>query len=415
MIKLFYDTDILIVGGGSAGVAAAVAAAKEGLQVSLIETNAFLGGKGTAAEVGTICGLYHFSSDPEAKYIVRGFAREFANKLKHSSQTEPLHNKQGLHYLPYDVEGFKNICNELIKAFNVKVFLNASVCDVVMVDNLIKGVSIKSENKILNFSVKCIVDCSGESIISRLANLPFLESITYQAAAQVFSLKDVDEDHEGRLGMILMKALGSAVNNKSVPPYFDRVYIVPGSLKQHCVTLKLGLPVIVTYLPGNSEEIKRCAIEFVDQLTAFLVANLTAFRNASIQHIAPEPGLRTGIRTLGHYVLTETDVLTAKKYDDAVANGSWPIEIWGQDKKVKMEYFEKEDFYQVPSRCLQSKSISNLFMGGSNISATTEAIASARVIGTCLQTGYAAGIMAAGKVFNHPMDNTIKRIQNQQL
>ena len=72
------NTDTVVLGGGSAGVAAAVAAARKGLQVILIERNAYLGGKATAAEVGTVCGLYKFNKKEIPEYIVNGFAKEFA-------------------------------------------------------------------------------------------------------------------------------------------------------------------------------------------------------------------------------------------------------------------------------------------------------------------------------------------------
>ena len=118
---------------------------------------------------------------------------------------------------------------------------------------------------------------------------------------------------------------------------------------------------------------------------------------------------------MGKYVLTEDDVLGCKKFDDAIANSAWPIEEWGQNKRVKMRYFSYDDFYQVPASCLQSASIKNLFMAGRNISATDGAIASARVMGICLQTGYAAGRLAAGHVLNISRKEMIKNIQEAQL
>ena len=108
------DTDVVVLGGGSAGVSAAVAAARKGLKVILIERNSFLGGKATAAELGTVCGLYQFSKKEKPEYIVKGFAREFAEALQNRSNTKPLHNADGLHYLPYDIDAFKNICIELL-------------------------------------------------------------------------------------------------------------------------------------------------------------------------------------------------------------------------------------------------------------------------------------------------------------
>ena len=408
-------TDILIVGGGAAGIAAAVAAARQGSTVTLVERNAYLGGKATAAEVGTVCGLYKFSKSAITEYIVKGFAKEFSDDLQKKSGTVPLYNNEGLHYLPYDIDVFKNNCLQYLLDNNVEVVLNSVLENVIVNNNIIESVSIKIADKIFQYAVKAVVDCSGDAAISRAADLAILSSDHYQAAAQVFSLKNIAEENEARLGMILIKALRSAIDEKRLPDFFDRVYIVQGSLKNNQVKLKLGIPVTVTYKTGNLEEISKFANDFVYDLTDFLIKNIPAFKHAVIDHIAPETGIRVGVRSLGKYILTEEDVLSCRKFEDAVANGSWPIEEWEQHKRVKMRYFNQDDFYQIPAGCLRSKSIDNLYMGGRNISATDAAIASARVMGTCLQTGYAAGYMAAVNAPGIAKEDVIKGIQNQQL
>ncbi|HNU88717.1 MAG TPA: FAD-dependent oxidoreductase, partial [Ferruginibacter sp.] len=134
-----------------------------------------------------------------------------------------------------------------------------------------------------------------------------------------------------------------------------------------------------------------------------------------IQHIAAEVGIRTGIRSVGKYILTEEDVLQCRKFENAVANASWPIEEWVQHRRVSMRYFAEHDFYQVPATCLQSATINNLFFAGRNISATEKAIASARVMGICLQTGYAAGCLAAATAAGLSQNDAIKQVQNGQL
>jgi hypothetical protein len=111
----------------------------------------------------------------------------------------------------------------------------------------------------------------------------------------------------------------------------------------------------------------------------------------------------------------EEDVLSCKKFDDAIANAAWPIEVWEQNRRVNMRYFDLDDYYQVPAACLQSNNLDNLFFGGRNISATDGAIASARVMGICLQTGYAAGCMAAASASNISLPDAVKQIQNEQL
>ena len=409
------NTDVVVIGGGAAGVAAAVAAARKGSKVILIERNAYLGGKATAAEVGTVCGLYKFSKTEKPEYIVKGFSKEFAEALQTTSGTKPLHNAKGLHYLPYDIEAFKNICLGLLNKSKVTIYFNALLDNIKIEDAFIGSAFITVGDKPVEIHLKAIVDCSGDSIISHAANLPILKSGHYQAAAQVFTLQGVDEENESRLGMILMKALRSAIDEKKLDSFYDRVYIVPGSLKNNCVSLKIGIPIPVTNTRENLQQLETVAHSFVEVLADFLIHYVPAFKNASILRIAPEVGIRVGFRTTGNYILTEEDVLSCKKFDDAIANASWPIEEWEQHKRVKMRYFNLDDFYQVPAGCLQSESIKNLFMAGRNISATNTAIASARVMGICMQTGYAAGIFAAACVKGQPEIETINAIQNEQL
>ena len=409
------DTDVVVLGGGPAGIAAAVAAASEGMKVALIERNSFLGGKATAAEVGTVCGLYKFSKSETSEYIVKGFTRDFAEQLRIKSGTQPLHNNYGLHYLPYDIGVFKQICTDLLEQYHVRIYFNAIPYNIEMSNDSIQSLFINESGKDIRLNCRSIIDCSGESIISQLTDSPLIKSENYQAAAQVFTLKNIGDTNETQLGMILMKELRSAIDKDTLSAYFDRVYIVQGSLKNNSVSLKLGLPLPVTHTPENLESLKKMAHSFIEELTRYLIQHVPLFKDAEIEHIAPEVGVRVGFRTRGKYLLTESDVLNCKKFDDAIANAAWPIEEWEQNKRVKMRYFNFDDFYQVPSGCLRSVSIKNLFMAGRNISATDSAIASARVMGICLQTGYAAGKLASAHALNISNDEMIKKIRSAQL
>lgn len=408
-------TDIVVLGGGSAGIAAAVAASRQGLKVILIERNAFLGGKATASEVGTVCGLYHFSKTENAEYVVKGFAKEFAELLQERSGTSPLYNAEGLHYLPYNIEAFKEICLDLLSHENITVHFNAVLKNVETENEKIRAVSAIADGKPVTIFFRSLIDCSGDSVISNAAALPLIKTTNYQAAAQLFTMEGVAEENESRLGLIMMKALRAAIDDDILPDFYDRVYVVQGSLRNNCVSLKVGIPLPVTYASGNLQELKTVANSFVDNLSKFLIKNVTAFREARIQHIAPEVGVRTGQRSVGKYLLTEDDVLGCRKFEDAVANASWPIEEWIQHRRVRMRYFAEHDFYQVPAACLQSASLSNLFFAGRNISATESAIASARVMGICLQTGYAAGSLAAASALGLSQNEAVKQVQNGQL
>ena len=199
------NTDILIIGGGSAGVAAAVSAAESGNKVTLIERLDYLGGKATAAEVGTICGLYKFSKSEKTEYITKGFAKDFADELSELSKTQPLHNNLGLHYLPYEIEDYKKLCLQLLQKNKVDILLNSTVINVDASGQLVKSVTVKKEEDEDEFKINCktIVDCSGNSCISQLAGLPLITSDPYQAAAQVFTIQGLAEISEATLNCLL--------------------------------------------------------------------------------------------------------------------------------------------------------------------------------------------------------------------
>ena len=413
-MKTLY-TDIVVVGGGSAGVAAAIAAGKSGCKVILVEQLGYLGGKATAAEVGTICGLYKFSQNATSEFIVKGFAKSFAEALQKKSSAQSIHNTIGLHYLPYHIQDYKDLCLKLINESHVELLLDAEVKEVQKNDKLFSAIQIKTGSDTITLHFKALVDCSGNSIISELGKLPLITSENYQAAAQIFTLQGIGDIGEATLGLALLRDVQKGISNAQLNPYFDRVSVVQGSLENHQASFKLGLPIPVTYQKNNLEELKAKALEMVHTLSTFLISNSLTFKNAKLHHIAPELGIRTGFRPEGKYILTEEDVLSCKKFETAIANGAWPIEEWSQDKRVKMQYFEYEHFYQIPAESLISKHCENLFFAGRNISATDGAIASARVMGICFQTGFAAGKLAAASATKTDTEATIKAIQQEQI
>ena len=407
----FNHKDIVIIGGGSAGVSAAISAAQTGLNVVLIERNSYLGGKATAAEVGTICGLYTFSKNEISEYIAEGFLKYFAVELKILSNSQPLHNSMGMHYLPYDVEVYKKLCANLLKKHKVDLLLNTSIKNVTVKNSIIESITIVNDSMIKVIKCSSIVDCSGDSVISQLANLPLIKSDNYQAAAQVFTMKNIDFVTEEVLGMILIKEIKKGIDSGKLASYYDRLYVVQGSIKNNNVSFKIGIPIEVNYQESNIKEIQTMAQVMIHTLVDFFLNHIPIFKNASLHHIAQEVGFRVGIRSVGKYLLTEEDIMTCKKTSTAIANGAWPIEEWGQNKRVHMRYFNHDDFYQIPADCLISNNIPNLFFAGRIISATDAAIASARVMGICIQTGYAAGKLAVGYHFKNNLSETIRGIQ----
>jgi hypothetical protein len=123
---------------------------------------------------------------------------------------------------------------------------------------------------------------------------------------------------------------------------------------------------------------------------------MPAFARAFVSHTAAQVGVRESRRVVGRYQLTREDVLAGRRFEDGVARASWPIELWEEDRLgATYEYLDDGLTYDIPLRCLQARDVPRLFVAGRCMSATHEALGSARVIGTCLATGAAAGMAAA--------------------
>ncbi|MBL0049786.1 MAG: FAD-dependent oxidoreductase [Bacteroidetes bacterium] len=407
--------DVLVVGGGAAGVAAAVGAANEGAKVILAEHNSFLGGKGSAAIVGTVCGLYLRKKSEHTQFVCDGFAKEFATALQIASTSIPQSNSEGLHYLPYQPFMFKTVCDDFLQKSAVEVYLHTTISSCVKTSNSIQSISAIAFDHQVVFKPKTIVDCSGEAIVSQLSSLSIVDDETFQAAAQVLTLHHVAADKEANLSLLLLREITKAVDSGQLPKELSRTSIVPGSLHQNKLMLKIALPFLITHQLNAVSQVETEARKLVVLFFNFLKSNISAFNAAQLGEVAVEAGIRTGRRPIGKYQLTEDDVLTCRKFATGIANGAWPIEFWEPGKKVKMSYFKEADYYQIPADSLISGEVNNLFFAGRNISADKQAIASARVIGTCLQSGYAAGVLAGGQVKGSKQMDLISQIRNKQI
>lgn len=387
--------DVLVVGGGSAGLAASMAASRKGASVVLLEKNSFIGGKATAAYVGTVCGLYYCSDSAVSNYVSDGFAFEFAEKLKFQSGSKPIFNKQGLHFLPYQPFDFKVLCDEFIRSGKIQTFFHSVVSEAKKDNGKIIFVKAVSYDRIIKIQPKVVIDCSGEALLSVYLGAKVIESEEYQTPAQVFSLEGVVAESEVNLGLIILKEIQKAISEGVLSEEFSSLSIVPGSFKDNSVYLKIGIPLKIKNEINKITPVEFTARKMVMIIAQFLKNKTEAFKNSKIGDVATEAGVRTGRRHKGKYILTKEDVMACKKTIHSAGRGSWPIEFWEFGKRVKLDFFEFDNYYDIPKDCLVSSDISNLLFAGRNISATEEAIASARVIGTCLQTGYAAGEMAA--------------------
>ncbi|UXP33042.1 FAD-dependent oxidoreductase [Reichenbachiella agarivorans] len=381
-------TDIAIVGGGVAGFAAAMSAAEFGVSVILLEKENELGGNAVLSNVGTICGAYYHA---DAVETISPVDHPFLKKVLQDIVAQPIIHHDGLVVVPYRVNALRQYMEEQLKLSAVQVHYGANVIESQLQNHRISSIVMEAGGETIRLLAKSYVDCSGRGVLSGLAGLEMIRSATYQRASQVFKVKGVTSSSEYALNFAIRKTLFQTMGDKTNT--LVNTTVIPGSLVGDCVDLKFTLPCHVTD-QTTQDSLNELGRKLVGQVFSIIQSRLESFAKASIDCIYPQAGIRVLQRSKGHYILTENDVLTGRKLEGSPVIATWPIEEWDQSGRAQLSNIADHGFYHIPLDCLQSCFAENLYFAGKNISATDRAIGSARVIGTCLQTGYEAGKLA---------------------
>src|SRR5664279_2191174 len=186
--------DVLVVGGGAAGAAAAVAAGRAGAKVVLLERYGFLGGLATAAQVGTICGLYlRDTAHSEATPVAGGFVKEYAERLEHVAGATRIRLDNGLWVLPYPPPVFASVADALVsETENISVMLHTTVAEAQAEGARLVEVRALAWNEPVALLPRTVVDCSGEATAAALAGAGVENGAGDQAPALVFDMENVD-------------------------------------------------------------------------------------------------------------------------------------------------------------------------------------------------------------------------------
>jgi hypothetical protein len=407
--------DVLVVGGGAAGIAAATAAGRAGAQTVLLERYGFLGGLASAAWVGTICGLYlRDTVGAEPAPVSGGFPQEFASRLQATSGAKPLRADAGLWVLPYHPPDFARVADAIVsESKNISVFLHTTVADASAQNRRLDKVRVQAWNESLAISAAAVLDCTGEATAAALAGAVAEDGGTDQAPALVFVLENIDPSLAGRGLLEVRRELRRAIENGRLPAICERLSLVPGGAPGGRLALKLSLFPAETGKPlwRQITEWERESRAALEPLRQFLSENVPACRNARLHSVAPQLGVRSGRRIRGRARLADIDVLETKKSPIGIARGSWPMERWTRSPRPEMKYFAERDYYDIPLDCLRTTEFDNVFVAGRCLSAETGAMTSARVIGTALATGWAAGTAVAYQVARKSMDDAVAAIR----
>ncbi len=390
--------DVLVVGGGTAGVAAAVAAARAGAQTRLIERYGFLGGMATAGMVGTICGLYATGSAEPPRLLNEGIAGEVEARLRATGSAPTRRGRTVL--LPYVPLTLAAILDDLLACEpGLRASLHATCAGCGATPDRIDSVRCVSWRGTEEVVPRVVVDASGDAIVAWHARLQTEtpDAARRQLASLVFVFQGVVDGTIGRARSIaVLRALVEAEQRAELPAGC-RLMSFRASGRPGEVVAKLALDELGD--PGTADDLthaERIGRQRVRAIEEFLVRRVPGFERAFVSHTAPQVGVRESRRFVGREHLRREDVIGARKRSDGVARAAWPIELWeaGGDG-ARYEYLPDDDWYDVPRGCLEHVTCTNLIGVGRCMSATHEAIGSARVIGTCLAAGESAGRLAA--------------------
>jgi hypothetical protein len=382
------DYDVAVVGGGSAGVAAAVAASRCGARTLLIERAACLGGASTLRNVVTYCGLYTLGETP--RQAVLGVAEEVMQGLRRLGAVTGPQRHRGV-FVVFEPEAVKRVLDTLCVEAGVEVLLHAFVCGATPTENRIVDVSWQDHAGRHTVRARAFVDASGEGDLAFFAG----------AATRY-----------GNDGLVNLGTLGTRFGGipKEVTVTADQFAeaVARGRgpfTKQRSVMTRLPISGDLVCYVASADYDARDARSFSDaersgraQAWAYLdaIRSLPGCDKAYLVSTGPEFGTRESRHVEAVCQLTWQDVVQGRPIDDAIALGAWGVE-WHDRKSFESTFVYPPDkgVYEIPLRCLMSRDTPNLFAAGRLADADQKAGASLRVMGTAFATGQAAGVAAA--------------------
>lgn len=390
-----YQYDVVVVGGGTAGVAAAVGAAKVGARTLLVERNAYLGGEATNSGVNCFCGFY--TCGPGPVRVVRGVGELVLDELRELGPTvDEVTSASGNRDIIFQPEYLKCALDNLLEKEYVDYFLHTVVIGAETASGKIQSIQCADDEGIFTVSAKAFVDASGDANLCRLSGAKLIwgnDGGHPQAATLTFRLSGVPADVDlspAAVERAVVKAKAAGIRNLTREKGF--ILRMEKSGIAHVL-----LPSIIP--EGlSAAEMTRMERETRKQVLGYIEAMRTympGMEHCELAVIGPSIGFRETRKLVGKETITADDVISGRKRADSVARGGWKPEIH-RDVNKMATYMEVKtgSYFDIPLGALQSENVENLFGAGRMISADEAAFAAVRVMGTCFATGHAAGVGA---------------------
>jgi hypothetical protein len=391
--------DVVVCGGGPAGFIAAIAAAREGARVALIEQYGFLGGMATA---GYVTPLSVFTYNNER--VIGGIPWEFIERLEQMGGgyiEKPLGN------VAFDPELYKLCTQRMTLEAGVQLYLHAYLCGCVVHEGHIEQIIINDKNGTEALRAKIFIDATGDGDLAHFADVPMQprNGAPLQPASTYFILAGVDTScetirtamHHNRQGvnchcLPIREKLLKLANKLDIPDFGGPWFCT--TLHEGCVTVNMTRTAADACDNRDFTRAECKLREDVFRMAQILRDNFEPFRNCYVASVATQAGVRETRRIVGVHTITSDEYLNAYHYTDSISRGAHPIDIHAAKGATQEARFLEKAAY-VPYRALIAPNYPNLLVAGRCLSADRQAFASLRVQASCMGTGQAAGVAAA--------------------
>ncbi|MDR2094849.1 MAG: FAD-dependent oxidoreductase [Treponema sp.] len=428
---LYKDIDILVVGGGPAGIGTAVAAGRGGSKVMLLEKRGFLGGNITAAYVET-CNHFMHNLSFKTSGIWADMENAYRAQFGFSGDIRPhAPNRFSSEYLKIFLDKFTSDAG-------VEVCLHSFVNEVVMDGGTIAYVIIQSKQGPAAVRAKQVIDCTGDGDVAFAAGVPFDQGREKDGLCQPgtlnFRINGVDavamvKDGKDKLREI-MKRFREDYRAGRTGLSCKRQDIPMGRLTENGIISYINYPCAYGIDPTNFADLSRGEMEcrgYIMEMCEYMQKNFEGFEHIELASIAPEIGFRDSRRIHGEYTLTIDDVLSGRHFDDVIALYPQFYDMLSPDANMNegspqdkgyngyiCSYPKDGLYFEIPYRSLLPVGVENLLVAGRCISADHVAESGIRAISACMYTGQAAGTAAGIAVQKglSPRTIDVKELQN---